>query len=279
MCVFSRSAMSGGVNVKPAPRASSSGIPLPHSLLPSSPKADPRRRTANPHRTSSQIPKVTPTHTPLHSPSPGQRTSSIPAFFSREHNLKSQLFQRTGALPVPQTSRSAYSSPITQRRITPPHSKDTLDLGKPPYTLSQTHFEQNGNRGTFINKNQTTGATNLHPQLLFRRGLNSNTASSEGAPIRVRDSNLQAFQGQRKPSYDAALKDRSESLSQSDEEMRTPEDGSPASSPTPLPLPPMDFSVKSLPTSATKQDQYQQKEETSVDTKVNMATVAPFSFR
>ncbi|XP_055079105.1 uncharacterized protein LOC117373033 [Periophthalmus magnuspinnatus] len=268
--------MSGGVNVKSAPRASSSGIPLPHSLLPSSPKADPRQRTSNQHRTSSQSPKVTPSHTPLHSPSPCQRSSGIPAFFARDHNLKSQLFQRTGALPVPQASRSAYSSPITQRRITPPHSKDTLDLGRPSYTQT----EQNGNRNTYINKNQTLGTSNQPSQLHFRRGLNSNILSSEGASTRDRESNLRTDQSQIKPCYDSALKDRTDSLSQSDEEMRTPEDGSPTSSPAPLPPPQMDFNMKSLPSiSVNQQDQYQQKEEIFIDTKVNMATVAPFSFR
>lgn len=144
--------MSGGVNVKSAPRAPTSGIPLPHSLLPSSPKADLRRRTSNQPRASTESPKHMPSQTPVHSPSPCQQTSGIPAFFSRDHSLKSQLFQRTGGLPVPQTSRSAYSSPITQRRIPPPHSKDTLDrsgktyFNSHPYALStrwkQKHLHQ-----------------------------------------------------------------------------------------------------------------------------------------
>ncbi|CAL9703080.1 unnamed protein product [Knipowitschia caucasica] len=255
--------MSGGVNVKSVPRASSSGIPLPHSLLPTSPKADVRHRASTQHRTSSQSPKVTPSHTPVHSPSPGHH-SGIPAFFAREHNLKSQLFQRTGALPLPQASRSAYSSPITPRRITPPHSKDTLDLGK----LSYSQIEQNGNRNSCINKNQTLGANNQHSQLHFRRGLNSNTLSC--------DSNLRTFQSQVKSSYEATVKDRTDSLSQSDEEMRTPEEGSPASSPAPS-APLMDFNMKSP--IVHQKDQQQPKEELSTDIKVNMATVAPFSFR
>ncbi|KAK7884263.1 hypothetical protein WMY93_027386 [Mugilogobius chulae] len=210
--------------MKSVPRASSSGIPLPHSLLPSSPKPDSRQRTSNQHRMSSHSPKVTPSHTPVHSPSPNQRNTGIPAFFARDHNLKSQLFQRTGALPVPQTSRSAYSSPVTQRRITPPHSKDTLDLGKPPYS----QIEQNV-----------------------------------------------------KSSYDAAFKDRTDSLSQSDEEMRTPEDGSPVTSPAPMALPPKDFNLKILPPiTGNQQDHHQScKDDIFIDTKVNMATVAPFSFR
>ncbi|XP_072305973.1 neuron navigator 1 isoform X3 [Eucyclogobius newberryi] len=265
--------MSGGVNVKSAPRSSSSGIPHPHSRLPMSPKADPHQRSSNQHRMSSQSPKVTPTHTPVHSPSPGQRNSGIPAFFARDHNLKSQLFQRTGALPVPQASRSAYSSPIAHRRITPPHSKDTLDLGKPPYS----HIEQNGNRNTYVNKNQTLGASNQHSEQHFRRGLNSNAVS---ASARDRESNLRTYQSQVKLSYEAALKDRTDSLSQSDEEMRTPEDGSPTSSPAPLPQPLMEFNLKSLPpTSVNQHDQRPLKEDISIDTKVNMATVAPFSFR
>lgn len=279
--------------MKSAPRAPTSGIPLPHSLLPSSPKADLRRRTSNQPRASTESPKHMPSQTPVHSPSPCQQTSGIPAFFSRDHSLKSQLFQRTGGLPVPQTSRSAYSSPITQRRIPPPHSKDTLDLGKPTSTLTHTHFQQDGNRNTYINKNQTLGATSLRPQLQFRRVLNSNTvsASSEGTSVRDRepptqtslfnDGNLRTYHSQTKSSYEPVKRDRSDSMSQSDEEMRTPEDSSPASSPTPLPPLPMAFNMTFLSTTAANK-QAQEEDDASTDTnplKVNMATVAPYSFR
>ncbi|XP_029994486.1 neuron navigator 1 isoform X2 [Sphaeramia orbicularis] len=264
--------MSGGVNVKSAPRApSSSGIPLPHSLLPSSPRADPRHRMSELPRPSTQTPKHTPTHTPthtpIHSPSPCPRSSSIPRSFSRDL-LKSQLLQRTGALPVPQVSRSAYSSPITQRRIPPPHSKDTLDLGKAT-THTQIQFlqDRNCNRNALTNKNQALGAGNLRPQLQFRRGLNSNTVSHLGDE---HTSTPPTFRG------------RSDSMSQSDEEMGTPEDSSPASSPPPLPLPPVTFAMPASSKMAVDTLAQNQQKDAATDThtfRVNMATVAPFSYR
>ncbi|XP_076598272.1 neuron navigator 1 isoform X3 [Chaetodon auriga] len=294
--------MSGGVNVKAAPRAPpSSGIPLPHSMLPSSPKADTRRRTSDLPRPSTQTPKHTPTHTPTHSPSLCPRSSSIPGPSSRDPtrdpSLKGQLFKRTGALPAPQVSRSAYSSPLTQRRMPPPHSKDTLDLGKPAPPHVPSH-DGNRNRNTFINKNQTWGTSNLRPPLQFRRGDNSNTVSQatrevvpqgeEEPPGNHPDQSTMLNNSNLCPSlaptnYKHAFRGCSGSTSQSDEEMGTPEDSSPASSPGPLPLPPISFTMPVMSKVAVDmQDQSLDKEAAFTEAhtpRVNMATVAPFSYR
>ncbi|XP_059188923.1 neuron navigator 1-like isoform X1 [Centropristis striata] len=290
--------MSGGVNVKSAPRAPpSSGIPLPHSLLPSSPKADTRRRASDLPRPSTHTPKHTPTHTPTHSPRNSPllcpRGSGIPGPSSRDlkrdAGLKSQLFQRTGALPSPQVSRSAYSSPLIQRRVPSPHSKDTLDLGKPA-TPSQFLHDGNRNRNTFTNKNQTS---NLRPPLQFRRGDNSNTSEvmpqrEEEPPENHPAQTAMSTNGNLRPSlaqtsYEHAIRGRSDSTSQSDEEMGTPEDSSPASSPFLLPLPPISFTMPVKSKAAFDMlDQSLDKEAASTEThtpRVNMATVAPFSYR
>ncbi|XP_029291369.1 neuron navigator 1 isoform X3 [Cottoperca gobio] len=301
--------MSGGVNVKSAPRAPpSSGIPLQHTLLPSSPKADTRRRASDLPRPSTQTPKHTPTHTPTHTPMQSPllcpRSSSIPGPSSRDPkrdaSLKSQLFQRMGALPAPQVSRSAYSSPLTQRRVPPPHSKDTLDLGKPapPHFPSQFPHNGNRNRNTLTNKNQTWGSSNLRPPLQFRRGDNSNAASQatgEVTPQRDEDppgnrpaQSTMSNNGNLRPSlaqmsFEHAIRGRSDSTSQSDEEMGTPEDSSPASSPCPLPLSPIIFKMPIMSRVAVGVlDQSLDEEAASTEThtpRVNMATVAPFSYR
>ncbi|XP_028438067.1 neuron navigator 1 isoform X4 [Perca flavescens] len=299
--------MSGGVNVKSPPRAPpSSGIPLPHSLLPSSPKADIRHRASDLPKPSIQTPKHTPTHTPTHTPRHSPllcpRTSSIPGPSSREPKrdagLKSQLFQRIGALPAPQVSRSAYSSPITQRRVPTPHSKDTLDLGKPapPHIHSQFPHDDNRNRNSLANKNQTWGTSNLRPPLHFSKGEHSNTvsqATSEVMPQREEEppenhpaqstmsNNVNLRPSFAQTSYEHAIRGRSDSTSQSDEEMGTPDDSSPACSPCPLPLPPIPFSMPVMSKVAVNMlDQSLDKESTERHTpRVNMATVAPFSYR
>lgn len=283
--------MSGGINVKSAPRApASSGIPLPHSLLTSSPKAEARRRGSELPRPTSQTPKHTPTHTPTHSPSLSPRRTSIPG--PRAQNLtrdappKGHLFKRTGALPAPQVSRSAYSSPLTQRRLLPPHSKDTLDLGKTPLAPSYFPHDGNCNRNTFTNKNQTCDTSNLRPPpLLFRRAENSNASedvSQRGAPenhpVPLNNSNLRPLPVQN--SYSDATRGQSESASQSDEEMDSPEDSSPISSPGVVPLPPIVFTLPKMAVSTL--DESTVKEAACTEThspKVNMATVAPFSYR
>ncbi|XP_039904005.1 neuron navigator 1-like isoform X9 [Simochromis diagramma] len=289
--------MSGGVNVKSVPRGPpSSGIPLPRSLLPSSPKTEPRRRASDLPRPSKQTPKHTPANTPAHSPSLCPRNSSIPGPSStdalRDACLKSQLFQRTGALPIPQVSRSAYSSPLTQRRVHPPHSKDTLDLGK-SQILSQLPQDGNRNRSTFANKNQAYGAGNLRPPLSFSRGDNSNIvtqATADAIPGRKEEppknhppksvilSNCN-IQPTLLYSNHHTIRDHSDSGSQSDEEMGTPEDSSPASSPLPLPLPAITFT---MPVTSKQVVDTQDQEATSEEThipRVNMAAVAPFSHR
>ncbi|XP_027144301.1 neuron navigator 1 isoform X4 [Larimichthys crocea] len=297
--------MSGGVNVKSAPRAPpSSGIPLPHNLLPSSPKTDTRRRASDLPRPSMQTPKHTPTHTPTQSPLLCPRSTSIPGPSSkdstRDPSLKNLLFKGTGALHSPQVSRSAYSSPLTQRRVPSPHSKDTLDLGKSARPHVPTQFPHDGNRNktTLTNKNQTWGSSNLRPPLQFRRGDNSNTvspATSEAMQQReeqhpenqpsqsttLNNSNLRPSLAHM--SYQHAIKGRSGSTSQSDEEMGTPEDSSPASSPGPLSLPPITFTMPVMSKVAVDmQDHSLDKEAMPTEThtpRVNMATVAPFSYR
>ncbi|XP_054601920.2 neuron navigator 1 isoform X3 [Nothobranchius furzeri] len=275
--------MSGEVNVKSAPLgSSSSGIPVPLSLLPSSPKAVPRLWAHDHPRPSTRTLKHTPTHTPTHSPLLHPR--SIPGPSSRE-NLRdaaqrNQLFQRTGAGRVPQVSRSEYSSPLTRHREPPPpHSKDTLDLGKPSASHIHSQFDGNCNRNTIANNNQAWGASNLRPNLHFRReGDSNNTVHevSQVTPTRVSPpENLllatsMVNNGNVCPSAAPLgrkhnIKGRSGSTSQSDEEMGTPEDSSTVSSPDPL----NKFTMPALPTADAQ----------NPIPRVNMATVAPFSYR
>ncbi|XP_041860406.1 neuron navigator 1-like isoform X2 [Melanotaenia boesemani] len=293
--------MSGGVNLKSAPRGtSSSGIPLPRNLLPTSPKTGRPRQASDLHKPLTLTPKPTPTHTPSHSPVLCPRNSSIPGPSSkglvRDTSLKGQFFQRTGALPVPQVSRSAYSSPMTQRRLPPPHSKDTLDLRKATAAYIPSQFPHNGNynRSTFTNKNQAWGASNLHPPPHFRRGGNSNTVAQEAndsIPTRagrppenhlpqsptVNNSNI--YPTVLQSSYENAIRTHNDSASQSDEDMGTPEDSSPASSPDPPPLPFIAFTTPVIASIKT-QDQNLHKEGADMCIpRVNMATVAPFSYR
>ncbi|KAM3872366.1 neuron navigator 1-like [Diretmus argenteus] len=309
--------MSGGVNVKSAPRAApTSGIPLPRSLLPSSPKVDAHRQTTNLPRPSAHTPKHTPTHTPTRtptqSPSLSLRSSSIPEPSSRDllrdASLRNQLLQQVGALPTPQALRSAYSSPLTQRREQGTHSRDTLDLGKPTPTHIPTHNPHNGNRNrnTYTNRNQAWGASNLRPLLQFRRGDNSNTVSQEKSKVlrereeeeeppettledlpvqsaMLNNDNICPSPFQMPPTQDHTTRGRSDSTSQSDEEMGTPEDISPASSPGPLPLPPIILDMPVI-TKVTSNIQVpgQQNEVSSTEAqapRVNMATVAPFRYR
>ncbi|XP_074538161.1 neuron navigator 1 isoform X3 [Halichoeres trimaculatus] len=298
--------MSGGVNVKSAPRAlTSTGIPLPRSLLPSSPKADTHRRTTDLPKPSSRTPKHTPTHTPthtpLHSPLLCPRSSSIPGPLSRDSGLKSQLFKRTGALPTPQVSRSAYSSPSNQRRVLPAYSKDTLDLAKPsPHVSSQLTCDGNHNSNTFANKNHSLGASNsnLRPSSqLRRRSDNSNVCvetcqalsqreeepPENQTPKSTRLNNSHLHPCVTETRYQRANRGLCDSTSQSDEEMGTPEDSSPASSPVPLPLPLINFTMPlKSKVAVSMQDHSPDEETTSTETitpRVNMATVAPFSYR
>nr|XP_040050420.1 neuron navigator 1-like isoform X5 [Gasterosteus aculeatus aculeatus] len=296
--------MSGGVNVKSPLRAPlSSGIPLPHSLLPSSPKADTRRRAGDLPRPSTHASRQTPTrspaHTPRHSPSLCPRSSSVAGRSSadprRDSGLRSPLLQRMGALPVPPGSRSAHSSPLTQRKVPQPYSKDTLDLGRPntSHIPSQHPHDGNHNRNTPANNNQTCGTSNLRPPLQFRR--RDNSCSSELMTQREKEppdyppaqspTSNNVFL---RPSLDRmgnehAIRVRGDSASQSDEEMGSPEDSSPASSPCPLLPPPITFNMPMMSEIAVDTlDRSLDKEAASAAThtpRVNMATVAPFSYR
>ncbi|XP_015259070.1 PREDICTED: neuron navigator 1-like isoform X3 [Cyprinodon variegatus] len=280
--------MSGGVNVKSAHRGpSSSGIPLPRSLVPNSPKTDPRRQTRDLHRPSTLTPQHTPTHTPTHSPSLRPRNTSIPGLSSREHQkergLKNQLYQRT------HTSHSAYSSPVVQRRAPSPHSKDSLDLQKLGHVHSQPVHDGNHNRSAIINKNQ---ANHLHPPFRFRGGENSNTTQEVSQNMSTRGGisaekpvessigkNRNIQPGPAQSGCKHTLRGHSGSTSQSDEEMGTPEESSAASSPDPLPLPLITF-TKAAISRVYEQQPHLPKESTDTHiTRVNMVAVAPFSHR
>lgn len=286
-CMCSR--MSGGVNVKSAPHGpSSSGIPIPCNLMTSSPKPDPRRQARSLPRTSINTPKHTPTHSPLLHP----RNTNIPGPSSREHlrdaGQKNQLFQRTGAFNIPRVSRSAYSSPLTQRREAPPHSKDTLDLGRTgsAHISSQFSHDKNCNRSIVANNNQAWRASNLRPNLYFRGCENSNNPTqkmSEVLPTRggadppenhLLESSI-ANNGNSRPIVVHPrckhTRGPSGSTSQSDEEMGTSEDSSVASSPDPLPLPLISFPMPVM-------SGFKNPKDTQIP-KINMATVAPFSYR
>lgn len=284
--------MSGGTDVKSASRPPAmSGIPLP-----SSPKPDTRRRARDLPKATMQTQKYA-QQTPIHSSSLCLRSSSIsglpPQNSMRDASPKSPLHQRTGALPAPRVSRSAYSSPLTQRKAPLAHSKDTLDLGKLVLLNVPSH---DNNKNTVINKNQACRFSHRRQPLQFKRGENSNAACRtfrEDVPQRekealgkhqtqstaVNNSNLS------RPAlaHKDAIKSRSGSTSQSDEDMGTPEGSSPALSPGPVPLLPVTFTAAvTSKIAADVLDQSIEKEDSSSEThtpRINMATVAPFSYR
>ncbi|CAL8366991.1 unnamed protein product [Lota lota] len=333
--------MSGGVNVKSVPRGpSTSGIPLPRSLLPTSPKVDPRRNTSSLPRPSTHTPKHTPTHTPKHTPthtptqtatnlqkprtllsssssssSASSSCSNIPDASSsrdllRDVSLRNQLLQRAAALPVPKASRSACGSPRSPRR----EPRDLLNQSKRAHPsasqLTHTHaLPQDGNRNEnapCTNQNQEWYANGHSPPLRFGRGRVSNTSAREvgevpgegdqehGAP-RARpmteplapptgfsNVNLQPCPAHTTPSLDVAVRGRSSSSSQSDEEMWTPEDASPVSSPSTLVPSPGSIGTPVTKESFSIQGLAQSNEAVFTETqtqRVNMATVAPFSYR
>ncbi|KAM8830446.1 LOW QUALITY PROTEIN: neuron navigator 1 [Synchiropus picturatus] len=238
--------MSGGTNVKSALRPPAApGAPLRCSLLPCSPKADLRHRSVD--RTLSQAPTRT--------PSPQSSSSRILTIKDQRRELKTQVRQRSGGLPVLQSSRSAYSSPITPRRVPSPHSKDTLDLARPSTSLTP---DGNHNTRAFTNKNQAWRASNLRPPTQMRRGHNVQHPQKEPEPQLAQVDNSNLFV----PHANTAAVDRchSGSNSQSDEEMGTPECSPPCS--------PHTHSVANHMTSREPHTP-----------RVNMATVAPFSFK
>lgn len=255
--------MSAGLNVKSGPRgAASSGIPLPHSLLTSSPKTEPRRRGSDLPRLT---PKHTPTHSPTHSPSFRPRGSSTQGPRPQASPKGQLLHKRTGALPAPEASLS----PLAQRRapLTPPHLKDTLDVGT--MALAPAGLTHDGNRNTFTNQNQNAS---LRLPLHCRRGTGGGKVGgggeSHGHPLQVNNSNLQL--PPIRSGCGHGVRGQSESASQSDEEMGSAEDSSPTSTPAVLPLP----SIMVAPPAAE-----QTVDQELHSPRVNMATVAPFSYR
>lgn len=279
--------MSGGTNVKSASRPPAmSGIPLP-----SSPKPDTHRRASDLPKPTTQTHKYA-QQTPMHSSSLCLRSSSIsgspPQHSMREASQKTPLHQRTGALPAPRVSRSAYSSPLTQRKAPLPHSTDTLDLGKLVLLNVPSH---DTNRNTVINKNQTCRFSHQRQPLQFKRGENSNAMCRtfrEDVPQREKHQAQSTAANNSNLSRPAlahkdAIKSRSGSTSQSDEDMGTPEGSSPALSPGPVPLLPIKFSTTvTSKITADVLDQSIEKEDSSSETRtprINMATVAPFSYR
>ncbi|XP_040927566.1 neuron navigator 1-like isoform X2 [Betta splendens] len=134
------------------------------------------------------------------------------------------------------------------------------------------------NRNTVSNNNHTWGSGNRRPPLQLRgtstlpqvakedaEGGEEERPGAQAARSSTVNSNLQPRPTQR--SREDAAGRRSGSTSQSDEEMETPEDGSPASSPGPAPMPPITFSADG------------RREKEAHAQRVNMAAVAPFSFR
>ena len=322
---------------------SSSGIPLPHSLLPTSPKPDPRRNTSSlprpsthtPKHTPTHTPKQTPTHTPTHtatylqkprtllssssssssSSSASSSCSNIPDASSsrgllRDVSLRNQLLQRAGALPVPQASRSACGSPQSPRREArdlPDQSKRTPHSAAPP---PHTHTDpQGGNRNgnaPCTNQNQAWYASGHSPRLQFRRGHVSDTSAREGGEVRGQgclehrapgprptteplapppafgNVNLQPSRAHAAPSLGGSLRGRSGSSSQSDEEMWTPEDASPVSSPSTLVPSPNSTGSPDARETFSIQGPAPSNEAVFPETqtqRVNMATVAPFRYR
>lgn len=265
--------------MKPTRGPPSSGIPLPRSLLPSSPRADSRHRAGALPRPSTHTPRHAPTQTPTYSPSLFPRSSCIPGPSSRarlrDASPNGQLFQRPGALPVSQASRSACSSPLSQHRVAPvPQAKGTPGVVRPAQAHAPAQFLHHGNcnRNTVTNNNQTWGSGNLRgDSRVAREDLQVHPGNLPVQSTMRSNSNLQPSPAQR--SRQDAVRHLSDSTSQSDEEMGTPEDSSPASSPGPLPMPRITFTMPEV----SKADHSREKE--AHTHRVNMAAVAPFSYR
>ncbi|XP_061668930.1 neuron navigator 1-like isoform X2 [Syngnathoides biaculeatus] len=276
--------MSGGVKMRSTLRPpASSGIPLPRSPLPASQKADRHQRT--------QTSKCTPTHTPTQSPLLCPRSSGLPKSSHRDvptyGGLQLPSVHQPG-LRARQTSSSTYNSPLTQLRVPPPHSKEALDLEKPTQNDADFSLDGNCNRNLCTNTNQTL--------LQFRRGEHSTSrvihdvvpGRAEVAPkIHPTQSSIpnngNVYQPRPQISHQEAISALSDGATQSDEEMGTPEDSSPPSSSSLPMLPPgmLAMSVMCRPP-LEMPHQGPQTEPAPVETqapRVNMAAVAPFSFR
>ncbi|XP_064882693.1 neuron navigator 1 isoform X11 [Oncorhynchus nerka] len=153
--------MSGGVNIKNMSQAQPgsglvSGIPLPRSMIPLS-RLDPKHQGGGGlHNSTAQFQLSAKTH-----PS---SSSTFSNELQRGAALKSHLLQQRGGIcsPCPPSrasyapergtgSRSAYSSPqVPKRQAPPPRSKDTLDLRSSSAlsekALRELHVRRNANR-------------------------------------------------------------------------------------------------------------------------------------
>ncbi|XP_024914903.1 neuron navigator 1-like isoform X4 [Cynoglossus semilaevis] len=244
--------MSGGVNVKSAPRGSlPSGIPLPRSLLLSSPKVDPRHRTRIGHQTLTQTPRTTPTH-------------SV------------SLFPKNSSSPAPLPSHSSYCGPLNQCQAPAPSEQD---IAASPKMVKQPSIDGNHNRNTFTNQNHKwSPQTHRSREDPAREG-----GPAENHPGYSELSNYSNLRPSLSPlNCKNVKKGRVSSTSQSDEEMGgTSDDSSPIYSPRPPLLPtPITFKLPEILKMYGTQNPEQGVE--SVEThppKVNMATVAPFSYR
>ncbi|XP_061909842.1 neuron navigator 1 isoform X4 [Entelurus aequoreus] len=290
--------MSGGINVRstrqPPPP---SGIPLPRTLLPTSPKRDRHHRTSDIPRALTHSPKHTPRHTPTQSPSLCPRRASLRKSSHRDlqtdTGLKSPLLHRTGDINAHQISSSAYNSPLIQRRVPPPQSKDTLDLVKPNHPRIDVSLDSNCNRNPCTNRNQSLATSNLRLPLQFRRvdHFSSNVlryvvpVREEEAPKIDTDesNNGNIYEPHTQNCDQPTISGPCDSTTQSDEEMGTPEEPSGASS-TSLPLLPPGMLAMPLmskrPVGMPDQGLHNEPETSEIQgPRVNMAAVAPFSFR
>ncbi|XP_036839121.1 neuron navigator 1 isoform X1 [Oncorhynchus mykiss] len=154
--------MSGGVNIKNMSQAQPgsglvSGIPLPRSMIPLS-RLDPKHQGGGGlHNSTAQFQLSAKTH-------PSSSSSTFSNELQRGAALKSHLLQQRGGIcsPCPPSrasyapergtgSRSAYSSPqVPKRQAPPPRSKDTLDLRSSSAlsqkALRELHVRRNANR-------------------------------------------------------------------------------------------------------------------------------------
>nr|XP_061835727.1 uncharacterized protein LOC133618913 [Nerophis lumbriciformis] len=289
--------MSGGINVRstrqPPPP---SGIPLPRTLLPTSPKRDRHHRTSDIPRALTHSPKHTPRHTPTQSPSLCPRRASLRKSSHRDlqtdTGLKSPL-HRTGDINAHQISSSAYNSPLIQRRVPPPQSKDTLDLVKPTHPRIDVSLDSNCNRNPCTNRNQSLTTSNLRLPLQFRRVDHfSSNVLSYVVPVREEEApkidtdesnNGNIYEPHTQNCDQPTISGPCDSTTQSDEEMGTPEEPSGASS-TSLPLLPPGMLAMPLmskrPVGMLDEGLQNEPETSEIQgPRVNMAAVAPFSFR
>nr|XP_057939829.1 neuron navigator 1-like isoform X2 [Doryrhamphus excisus] len=262
--------MSGEVNVRsalhPPPQ---SGIPLPRTLLTASPKRDRHHRTGDLPRTSTHSSKHIPTTSPsccpwntsLHKPPCGDLVADV--------GLKPPLPHYTDAR---QMSSSAYNSPLTHRRVSPPHSKDPPDLGKP--TNRDFSLDGNCNRNPCTNTNQAWSTSNLRSPLQFRRPDSSRSEPPKTEPFKSSNGNMYLPLAQSTPQR--TIRGLNDSTVQSDEEMETPEEPSQASS-TSLPLLPP--GMLAMPVMCIRPEGLQKESESSETQSPRVNMVAPFSFR